>query len=107
MAEHPEIGLWRKCEDLWDKFLAFDPIDQEADLDFANQCFKDLYDLARDLSDEAADLRQQVESLEADDNALIMEDAIRDVLAEYPNLVRLKQPLLRKLHDAIAPGGLI
>ena len=79
--EYPEAELWAKCEAL--------------------------YDLARDLSSVADDLRQQVLSLEEDDASADMEDAIRDVLHEYPNLVVLKHPLLRKLHDSIAPGGLL
>jgi hypothetical protein len=99
--DNPEAALWAKCERLHERLLK-----EEWPLEHMVAAFKDLYDLARDLSSEADDLRQQVISLEEDD-AQAMEDAIRDVLHEYSNLVVLRHPLLRKLHDSIAPGGLI
>jgi predicted nucleic acid-binding Zn-ribbon protein len=114
--DNPEAVLWAKCEELYaENEKAVDSDDYVAacgggandELVAADKRFEALYDLARDLSSEADDLRQQVISLEEDDASADMEDAIRDVLHEYSNLVVLRHPLLRKLHDSIAPGGLI
>ena len=108
--EYPEAELWAKCEALYEKnkeAIDTDEYETTPSLVASDKRFEALYDLARDLSSVADDLRQQVLSLEEDDASADMEDAIRDVLHEYPNLVVLKHPLLRKLHDSIAPGGLL
>ena len=111
IEEFEETKLWARCEALYAKNE--EAINDDGDhlvspkLVEADKRFEALYDLCRDLSSQADDLRQQVESLEEDDGAMAMEDAIRDVLHEYPNLVVLRHPLLRKLHDSIALRGLL
>ena len=109
--EYEETKLWAQCEALYAKNE--EAINDDGDhlvspkLVEADKRFEALYDLARDLSEQCDVLRDELVAAQEDDDAQAMGDAIRDVLHEYPNLVVLRHPLLRKLHDSIAPGGLL